>query len=97
MTEEQFTAVFKKLTENAPFPWQWELYNGWFAKGKFPRSCNIPTGLGKTSIVAVWLIALVNRVSKELALQPPLQAATPLIEALRRNLSDRREATERSA
>src|SRR5262249_12042779 len=25
-----------------------------------PASCNLPTGLGKTSVIAVWLIALAN-------------------------------------
>ena len=30
-------------------------------KGKFPHSCNLPTGLGKTSVIAIWLIALINR------------------------------------
>lgn len=58
MTEEQFAAVFKELTGSSPFPWQWNLYDRWFSKGRFPCSCNIPTGLGKTSIIAVWLIAL---------------------------------------
>lgn len=58
MTEEQFAAVFNELTGSSPFPWQWNLYDRWFSKGRFPCSCNIPTGLGKTSIIAVWLIAL---------------------------------------
>ena len=29
-----------------------------FIAGDFPASCNLPTGLGKTSVVAIWLIAL---------------------------------------
>ncbi|MGH7138695.1 MAG: DEAD/DEAH box helicase family protein, partial [Pirellulales bacterium] len=60
MTEDEFATVFEKLTGNRPFPWQWDLYDRWFAIGEFPRSCNIPTGLGKTSIIAIWLIALAN-------------------------------------
>jgi CRISPR-associated endonuclease/helicase Cas3 len=55
-----FDTAFKALTGNAPFPWQCALYNEWLAKGKIPASCNLPTGLGKTSVIAVWLIALAN-------------------------------------
>ena len=31
-------------------------------KGNFEElaSCNLPTGLGKTSVIAIWLIALAN-------------------------------------
>lgn len=49
--------TFLALTGNSPFPWQRALY-GEFAEGRFPASCNLPTGLGKTSVVAIWLIAL---------------------------------------
>jgi CRISPR-associated endonuclease/helicase Cas3 len=53
-----FAQVFSELTGHQPFPWQRQLYDDWFAKEKFPAVCDIPTGLGKTSVVAVWLIAL---------------------------------------
>jgi len=55
-----FDFAFKELTGNSPFPWQHDLYDNWFSKGEFPDACAIPTGLGKTSVVAVWLIALAN-------------------------------------
>jgi CRISPR-associated endonuclease/helicase Cas3 len=58
MNEINFDHAFTALTGNAPFPWLRKLYEEWFAKGKFPASCNIPTGLGKTSVIASWLIAL---------------------------------------
>lgn len=60
MNQFEFEQAFQALTFNQPFPWLRKLYEDWFAKGKFPSSCNIPTGLGKTSVVAVWLIALAN-------------------------------------
>lgn len=55
-----FRAAFEALTGYPPFPWQEALYREWFSLGKIPSSCNLPTGLGKTSVVAVWLIALAN-------------------------------------
>jgi CRISPR-associated endonuclease/helicase Cas3 len=59
MKESEFAAAFAALTGNLPFPWQCALYK-LFAAGDFPSSCNLPTGLGKTSVIAVWLIALAH-------------------------------------
>jgi CRISPR-associated endonuclease/helicase Cas3 len=60
-----FEESFKILTETkGPFPWQRELYEKWFSDGKFPSLCNLPTGLGKTAVIAIWLIALMNRPEK---------------------------------
>ncbi|MFY7952905.1 MAG: type I-G CRISPR-associated helicase/endonuclease Cas3g [Armatimonadaceae bacterium] len=57
-----FDAFFKALTGNPPFPWQQALYQRFIADrpDNIPASCNLPTGLGKTSVIAVWLIALAN-------------------------------------
>jgi CRISPR-associated endonuclease/helicase Cas3 len=65
MNEIDFTTAFRTLTgmtkpEEQPFPWQRDLYENWFSQGKFPDACTLPTGLGKTSVVAIWLIALAN-------------------------------------
>ncbi|HEY7327595.1 MAG TPA: type I-U CRISPR-associated helicase/endonuclease Cas3 [Gemmataceae bacterium] len=61
MTEDQFRSTFIALTgnQNGHFPWQWALYQK-FAMGEVPPSCNLPTGLGKTTVIALWLIALAN-------------------------------------
>jgi CRISPR-associated endonuclease/helicase Cas3 len=60
-----FEEAFKVLTgTKGPFPWQTSLYEDWFVKGEFPRSCNLPTGLGKTAVIAIWLIALMNHPDK---------------------------------
>ncbi|MFT3883283.1 MAG: type I-U CRISPR-associated helicase/endonuclease Cas3 [Gemmatales bacterium] len=59
-----FATTFEALTGNPPFPWQCALYDEWFSKGKIPQSCNLPTGLGKTSVIAIWLIALANHPDK---------------------------------
>jgi CRISPR-associated endonuclease/helicase Cas3 len=65
MGERDFTTAFRALTgmtkpQEQPFPWQRELYDKWFSQGKFPDACVLPTGLGKTAVIAVWLIALAN-------------------------------------
>ncbi len=55
-----FDDFFLAVTGNPPFPWQCRLFKK-FSRGEYPPSAQIPTGLGKTSVVAVWLIALALR------------------------------------
>lgn len=64
MSDTTFRTTFKVLTDHDPFPWQIDLYQKWVAKGEPPYSCNLPTGLGKTSIIAIWLIVLINHPDK---------------------------------
>jgi CRISPR-associated endonuclease/helicase Cas3 len=52
----QFESKFAALTGNVPFPWQKALYES-FLNGEVPSTCDIPTGLGKTSVIAIWLLA----------------------------------------
>lgn len=52
-----FNDDFKLLTGNPPFPWQRALYERIVASD-FPKACDLPTGLGKTSVIALWLLAL---------------------------------------
>jgi len=54
-----FGARFEALTGTLPFPWQERLF-GLFVGSQFP-TCDIPTGLGKTSVIAIWLLALAAR------------------------------------
>lgn len=54
-----FDESFETLTGHPPFPWQRALYDR-FLSGDLPGSCDLPTGLGKTSVIAVWLLALSN-------------------------------------
>ncbi len=56
-----FESCLKRLTglkeeENA-FPWQVRLFE-LMKEGNIPPSCNIPTGLGKTMVIPIWLLAL---------------------------------------
>lgn len=52
-----FRATFAALTKNEPFPWQEALFSE-LAAGFIRSECDVPTGLGKTSAIAVWLCAL---------------------------------------
>lgn len=53
----EFDRLFHDLTGHKPFPWQKKLF-GEFLEKQFRTQCDVPTGLGKTSIIAVWLLAL---------------------------------------
>ncbi len=63
INEANFDIIFQRLTGRAPFPWQHELFSR-LLEGNVPSRCEIPTGLGKTSVVAVWLIALAYKPEK---------------------------------
>lgn len=52
-----FRNCFKQLTENDPFDWQERLFQK-FINSDLPDACDVPTGMGKTSVMAIWLIAL---------------------------------------
>jgi CRISPR-associated endonuclease/helicase Cas3 len=62
---ELFAKRFKALTGNAPFPWQEDLFLR-FVSEKFPADVSLPTGTGKTSIMAIWLLALAEKLSVDL-------------------------------
>ncbi len=47
---------FEEIVGHAPWPWQTRLY-GAFAEGNVPVAVDIPTGLGKTSCVLLFLLA----------------------------------------
>ncbi|RME37774.1 MAG: type I-U CRISPR-associated helicase/endonuclease Cas3 [Planctomycetota bacterium] len=54
----RFDLVYRAVCEDyAPFPWQRRLFEE-MAAGRVPRRCVLPTGLGKSSVVPIWLIAL---------------------------------------
>ena len=63
MEERRLDAVFGILTaeegrpEHAPFRWQRRLLRR-FINADLPTAVDVPTGLGKTAVMALWLIAL---------------------------------------
>ncbi len=62
---ELFAKRFQALTGNAPFPWQERLFL-WFLSDKIlPTDISLPTGTGKTSIMAIWLVALAAKSSAD--------------------------------
>ncbi|MGY3454085.1 type I-G CRISPR-associated helicase/endonuclease Cas3g [Bradyrhizobium sp. USDA 4353] len=54
----KFRGAFALLqgSDRTPFPWQQRLF-GELAAGRIPSALDLPTGLGKTSVMAIWLIA----------------------------------------
>lgn len=52
-----FRDSYRALTGVNPFDWQSRLYRDFFSKSAIPSAVDIPTGLGKTSVMALWLMA----------------------------------------
>lgn len=57
MDVDDFHAQFEALTGHRPLKWQSRLFER-LAAGRVPSNVTLPTGLGKTSIIPIWLIAL---------------------------------------
>jgi len=62
MNPRDFSHNFHALTGNCPFPWQEALYRR-FLDNTVERALDIPTGLGKTAVMAVWLLARAGEAS----------------------------------
>ena len=58
IVHDEFDSNFERLMGFRPFKWQIGLYRDYFAKGQIPWALDIPTGLGKTSVMAIWYLAL---------------------------------------
>jgi CRISPR-associated endonuclease/helicase Cas3 len=52
----RFRKEFEPLYGGQPFPWQERLFLQ-FCAGEIPSALDLPTGLGKTSVMTIWLIA----------------------------------------
>ena len=58
MTENEFRVRFNELTGNPPLLWQERLFQQFIApSSELPSVIDLPTGLGKTMVMAIWLIA----------------------------------------
>lgn len=56
-----FPEAFCALTDHSPLRWQQRLFDRFVAGGGIPQICDVPTGLGKTSVIPIWLIALAEQ------------------------------------
>lgn len=52
-----FDECFRQLTGFTPLGWQRRLFADHFLNGTLPLAVDVPTGLGKTAVMALWLIA----------------------------------------
>lgn len=104
-----FCQCFKQLTGYDPLPWQRRLYQDHFEKNALPDAVSIPTGLGKTAVMALWLIALAEQCRKNEKSRLPLRLvyvvdrravvdqSTSFAEKLRENLAKPEAAELREA
>lgn len=77
----------------APFPWQCDLLAR-FLQGSAPAALDIPTGLGKTAVMAIWLVARASgapvprRLVYVVDRRAVVDQATEVAERLRRWVAD---------
>lgn len=94
----QFEAAFRALTDYSPMRWQVRLFTR-LMKSIPTEGCDLPTGLGKTSVIPIWLIALASQAGNHLVTLPRrlvyivnrrtvVDQATRVVEAIRRRLLD---------
>lgn len=93
---EFFAKSFEALTGFSPMAWQIRLYER-MVGGDIPETLSLPTGLGKTSVIYIWLIALCWRAQNGKITLPRRMAyvvdrrtvvdqATTIVEDIRRKL-----------
>lgn len=95
-----FDHAFERLSGHGPFPWQRRLFH-LLCKGSVPRAVDIPTGLGKTTVIACWLLARANgaplprRLVYVVDRRVVVDQATEFAEDLRDRLDDLPELQEK--
>lgn len=94
----QFDAAFRALTGYSPMRWQGRLFKR-LTKSIPTKGCDLPTGLGKTSFIPIWLIALASQADSESINLPRrliyivnrrtvVDQATRVVEEIRRRLHE---------
>jgi CRISPR-associated endonuclease/helicase Cas3 len=92
-----FSEQFKALTGFKPMRWQERLYDEYLVQGELPSAVSISTGLGKTAVMAIWMVALAQQMEVGQAKLPRrlvyvvdrravVDQATQFAEDLRENL-----------
>ncbi|MQY06246.1 type I-G CRISPR-associated helicase/endonuclease Cas3g [Actinomadura macrotermitis] len=93
LTPADFTAFLQEVHGHAPFPWQQALVDEVLRAGRWPDVLNVPTGLGKTSVIDVFAFVAAARpdiarrrlffvVDRRLIVDEAYEHATRLAEAL---------------
>ena len=57
---DRFREYFRVLTGDEPYLWQERLHREWLLQGRTPEGIGLPTGTGKTRLMAIWLLALAS-------------------------------------
>ncbi|MFM1991026.1 MAG: hypothetical protein RJA99_3983 [Pseudomonadota bacterium] len=91
--ERWLRAALALQPDATPFPWQRRLLSR-LVEGRIPRALDLPTGLGKTSVIALWLVARALRAPVPTRLvyvvdrRAVVDQATDVAESLRRIVED---------
>lgn len=97
-SETWLRGALKLGPSDSPFPWQQELCLR-FLEGKEVTSLDIPTGLGKTAVMAVWLVAralgasLPRRLVYVVDRRAVVDQATEVAESLRAWVANERDVS----
>ena len=98
-----FSSDFQVLTRGdgrngyAPLGWQWRLFKQ-FCQNDIRKVCDLPTGLGKTSVIHIWLLALRRQILENMPRLPTrlvyvvdrrtvVDQATQIAEGAKKNLT----------
>ena len=88
----------RALTGHPTFPWQRRCSRDGWRAAVCPRRVDIPTGLGKTAVMAIWLLAraagaaLPRRLVYVVDRRAVVDQASEFAEELRRALNEKRTA-----
>lgn len=96
---KDFSKAFQALTGFSPLPWQARLFEE-LAGGRLPSALDLPTGLGKTSVIPIWLAARAAKAQVPRRLiyvvdrRAVVDQATAVAEGIARRLADEAGANE---
>ena len=70
ITFDEFDASYRALTDHdGACRWQYRLF-GHLEAGMFPSDIELATGLGKTTIIALWILALGHTIARSPCVVP---------------------------
>lgn len=72
LSADRFPEFFQAIRGREPFPWQADLA-AMLLDGRFPDVIDVPTGLGKTSVIECWAYALASHAIRGTRRQVPLR------------------------